>query len=110
MIPAGITMTVETITPPSISGPVTVCNPSTVTYAVSDPGGLTFLWTVANGTIVGSNTNSTVDILWNVTGPGTVSIDVTSVIGCTDSDSIIVDVNNIADTGNIQSSTSLTRR
>jgi len=107
---AGITMTVETITPPSISGPVTVCNPSTVTYSVSDPGGITFLWTVTNGTIVGSATNSTVDVLWNVAGPGTVSIDVTSAIGCTDSDSVVVDVSSTVETGNVQSSSSLTRR
>jgi hypothetical protein len=110
MQPAGITTTVETIAPPSITGPLTVCNPSTVTYSVSDPGGITFLWTVTNGTIIGSNTNSTVDILWNVAGFGTVSVDVTSGIGCTDSDSIVVNVNGVADTGEINSSTSLTRR
>ena len=104
------TITVESVAPPTIVGPVTVCNPSTVTYTVADPVGYSFLWTVTNGTIVGSNTNSTVDVLWNTAGQGTVSVVITSVNSCANSNNITVDVNNVADTGEIQSSTSLTRR
>jgi hypothetical protein len=108
--PAGIGTSVETIDPPTILGPVTVCNPSTVTYTITDPGSYSFLWTVTNGTIIGSDTNSTVDVLWNIAGQGTVSVGITSVNSCTNSNNITVDINNIADTGEIQSSTSLTRR
>jgi len=104
------TITVETVAPPTILGPATVCNPSTTTYTITDPVGYTFLWTVTNGTIVGSDTNSTVDVLWDVAGPGSVSVLITSGIGCSNSNSIVVDVNNIADTGEISSSTSLNRR
>ncbi len=107
---AGITMTVETVDPPTILGPVTVCNPSTVTYTVTDPGSYSFLWTVTNGTIIGSDTNSTVDVLWNTAGQGTVSVGITSVNSCTNLNNITVDINGVADTGDIQSGTSLTRR
>jgi hypothetical protein len=107
---AGISTMVETIDPPIILGPVTVCNPSTVTYTVTDPGSYSFLWTITNGTIIGSDTNSTVDVLWNTAGQGTVSVGITSVNSCTNSNNITVDINGVADTGNIQSSTSLTRR
>jgi len=107
---AGLTMTVETVDPPTILGPLTVCNSSTTTYTVTDPGSYTFLWSVTNGTIVGSDTNSTVDVLWSASGPGSVSVLITSGIGCSNSNSVVVNVNNIADTGEIQSSTSLTRR
>jgi len=103
-------ITVDPPALPSISGPASVCNLTTASYAVTDPGSHTFLWTVTNGTILGSDTNSTVDIAWTSTGQGTVSIDITSGSGCTNSNSMTVDVTTAAQTGTINSSTSLTRR
>jgi hypothetical protein len=101
---------VELPAPPAITGPVDVCNPATETYSVTDPGSHTFLWSVTNGTIVGSATNSTVDVLWDTTGPGTVAVDITSGSGCVHSNSINVNVAPEALTGEINSSSSLTRR
>jgi hypothetical protein len=103
-------ITVDLPAPPTISGPNAVCNPTTATYSVTDPGSHTFLWTVTNGTIIGSDSNSTVDILWSITGQGTVSVDITSGSGCTNSNNITVDVGSMTSTGEIQSSTSLNRR
>ena len=103
-------ITVELPAPPAITGPNSVCNPSTETYSVADPGSHTFLWTVTNGTIVGSDTNSSVDVLWDSAGPGTVAIDITSGSGCVLSNSMNVNVAPEALTGEIHSSTSLNRR
>ena len=110
MTPAGITTTVETVNSPTILGPVIVCNPSTETYTVTDPGSYSFLWTVTNGTIIGSDINSTVDILWNTAVQGTVSVQITSGNGCTNSNNITVDKVVTPTTGIINSSNSLTRR
>jgi hypothetical protein len=103
-------VTVNPAPQPTISGSLSVCNPSTATYSVADPGSHTFLWTVTNGSIVGSDTNSSVDVLWNVAGTGIVSVVITSGSACTNSNNVNVDVSAVVETEEISSSTSLTRR
>lgn len=95
---------------PVINGPDPVCTPSLESYSVNDPGSHTFLWTVTNGVISGSDTNSTVDVVWTGTVQGTVSVIITSGSGCSVSNSITVDKNATSVTGAINSSNSLTRR
>jgi hypothetical protein len=97
-------------TPPVINGPIAVCTPSQGTYTVTDPGSHTFLWTVTNGTISGSDANSSVNIDWTGTTQGTVTVTITSGTGCDAADVINVDKTATLVTGEINSSNSLTRR
>ena len=95
---------------PLISGSDPVCAPGFYTYSVTDPGSHTFLWTVGNGTIIGSDTSPQVDVEWTGIAQGTVSVQVTSGSGCSVSNSITVDKNQRPVTSIISSGSSLTRR
>jgi hypothetical protein len=95
---------------PVITGPTEVCTPVQEIYSVVDPGSHTFIWVVTNGTIVGSDTNPAVTVDWTGTIQGTVSVQITSGSGCTNSNNITVDKGVTPATGNINSSNSLTRR
>lgn len=93
---------------PTITGPGVVCatdltdTPPTnniVTYTTSNPGGVTFQWTVsANGTISGSSTATSVNVQWanQTSAPttGTITVVHTSVpYGCTSTMSLNVTIN-----------------
>lgn len=93
---------------PTITGPSVVCatdltdSPATinqVTYSSSDPGGVSFLWTVSsNGAIIGSSTASSVQVQWTNTGlaptTGIISVSHTSIPwGCESSESMSVTIN-----------------
>ena len=62
---------------PAITAPVTVCASSTGHTASTPvvPGG-TYLWSITNGTIVGSNTGNVVNFDASTTNPITLSVDV----------------------------------
>ena len=95
---------------PLISGPDPVCTPGFATYSVTDPGSHSFLWTVSNGTIIGSDTSPQVDVEWTGTVQGTISVQVTSGSGCSVSNSYAVDKTQTPVTGIVNSSSSLIRR
>lgn len=93
---------------PTITGPSVVCatdltdTPATinqVTYSSSNPGGVSFLWTVSsNGSIIGSSTSSSVQVQWTNTGlsptTGTITVRHTSIPwGCSSSSSMQVTIN-----------------
>jgi len=54
------------------------CLNQSITYGNSDPvaasPSYSYLWTVANGSIVGSNSAATVQVTWNTVGTGSVSL------------------------------------
>jgi PKD repeat protein len=54
----------------------TVCPDATVTYTTNASTCNNYLWTVTNGSIVGSNTDSTVTIQWGSNGPGSITLSV----------------------------------
>lgn len=78
-----ITKTV-TVTPgpaaPVITGPASACGPAI--YSVQALPGFTYAWTISNGTINGSSTGNSVNVIWNSTGVGTITV-VASTHGCT---------------------------
>lgn len=78
-----VTKTV-TVTPgpaaPVITGPASACGPAT--YSVQALPGFTYAWTISNGTINGSSTGNSVNVVWNSTGVGTITV-VASTHGCT---------------------------
>jgi large repetitive protein len=77
---------------PVVTGSNTTCQYSTATYSVIASPGSTYLWSVSNGTIAGSNTNSSIQVNWNFFGSGTVTVTETNTYGCTQSYTIPVTV------------------
>ena len=96
--------------PITITGATDVCTPIQEVYTVTDPGTHTFLWTVSNGTISGSSTNSTVTVDWTGTTQGTLDVTITSGSGCTNTGSINVDKYATPTIGPINSNNALIRR
>jgi PKD domain-containing protein len=66
--------------PPVITGPTSACGPAT--YSVQAVLGFAYAWTITNGTINGSSTGNIVNVIWNSTGVGTITV-VASTHGCT---------------------------
>ena len=95
---------------PVINGPVNVCSPGLETYSVVDPGSHSFIWNIVNGIIQGSATGPSVVVEWTGVIQGMVSVTITSGSGCSTTNSVTVDKNPSAVTGEIQSNSSLTRR
>jgi len=62
----GMTINPEPLT---ISGPDTIIENTTATYAVAPSPGSSFKWTVVGGTINGSNTGNSVTVDWGAANP-----------------------------------------
>lgn len=76
-----ITKTVTVSAPPPapiISGPVKPCGLTLATYSVPPPIGVTYSWSVTNGTMVGSSTGNSVTVNWSSTGVGTITVTATN--------------------------------
>ena len=65
-----------------ISGGNIVCAYRTETYTANTVNVATYKWTVNNGTVVGVDTNATVNIKWSNQPTGQVTLRVVSVAGC----------------------------
>ncbi|WP_022826126.1 T9SS C-terminal target domain-containing protein [Hymenobacter norwichensis] len=80
--------------PSSIAGDAVICDrtlPRSYTAGGTTPA--SYLWTVRGGTIQGSSTGNTVQVLWNGSGAGRVTVRGISALGCpTDSVSNTIDV------------------
>jgi gliding motility-associated-like protein len=80
--------------PASIAGDAVICDrtvPRSYTAGGATPA--SYLWTVRGGTIQGSNTGNTVQVLWSGSGAGRVTVRGVSALGCpTDSVSRTIDV------------------
>lgn len=73
---AYVTVVVSPSVGPEIFCISTVCPDATVTYTTNASGCNNYNWSVTNGTILGSNTDSTVTVLWGSTGPGSITLSV----------------------------------
>ncbi|MBS3914537.1 MAG: gliding motility-associated C-terminal domain-containing protein [Bacteroidetes bacterium] len=67
---------------PIISGKDTVCLNTMQTYTGAAVSGVTYSWKATGGSILGSNTGSSVNINWNTQGNGFVVLTVTNSNGC----------------------------
>lgn len=80
--------------PSSIAGDAVICDrtlPRSYTAGGTTPA--SYLWTVRGGTIQGSNTGNTVQVLWSGAGAGRITVRGVSALGCpTDSVSRTIDV------------------
>ena len=68
------TVVVSNTVAPEIYCISTVCPNTSVTYHTNAQGCGDYQWTVSNGNILGSSTDSTVTIQWGNNGPGTISL------------------------------------
>ena len=59
---------------PVINGPDTVCNNRIAQYNAQAIAGHRYRWTVTNGTILGSDTNTFIQVLWGTPGAGTIEL------------------------------------
>jgi hypothetical protein len=75
-----------------ISGPTTVLDNSPRTYSVEESQGNIYKWSAENGQIVGTESSSTVEIIWDRehAGEGKLKVVINSADGCTDSSEINV--------------------
>ncbi len=95
-------VTITDIPNPVVSGTTHACASPLTTYTYSTPsvGTHTYLWTLplGGGTISGSSTNNTVNVIWNTVGPRSVSVAETG--SSTVNNTLPVTVNDIPAIGN----------
>ena len=77
---------------PVIAGLDSVCELRVQTYSVTSISGSTYQWTATGGTIISSDTSSTISVSWGPTGQGILSVTQTSDFNC---DSSVTDTINI---------------
>ncbi len=77
-----VTVTVNPVPEPDITGEMTVCTPAVVSYSASGLEGSQFSWKVTGGTILGSFQGDTVTVEWTGEGMDTITVTETSIGGC----------------------------
>ncbi|MCA1747079.1 MAG: hypothetical protein LC655_05230, partial [Bacteroidales bacterium] len=101
---------IDSATAPVISGDTEICTPVETTYSVVPEAGISYQWSVSEGSIIGSDTGTEVTVSWTGTVAGTVNVTATSGSGCSvnSSENIIKHATPVV--GDIESSNSLTIR
>lgn len=85
---------------PVISGADTVCEGATETYTASGLAGSSFYWTINGGSIMGSNTGTSVVVNWTIPGTGILTVKETTIHGCVNTGKLKVLVANQPQIGN----------
>ncbi|MBI1223592.1 MAG: hypothetical protein GC180_13400, partial [Bacteroidetes bacterium] len=67
---------------PAITGTDSTCLNKIYTYSISSVNGHSYQWSVSGGTIYGDSTSTSIDVLWQSLGTGTVSLTQTNSLGC----------------------------
>ncbi len=87
-------ITIGDVPTADFNGIYTVCGGKQETYTATSASGVTYLWTVSDGTINGSNTSSSVTITWNNSGNGVLTlIETNTVSGCKDTSQKNITIN-----------------
>lgn len=89
---AYVTVVVAPTVGPEIFCISTVCPDATVTYTTNATGCGGYNWSVTNGTILGSSTDSTVTVLWGSVGPGILTLSVNCPGFCNSPTSVFVPI------------------
>ncbi len=77
-----ITVQVRLKPAPTLTGPTSGCEATRLVYAVQNLPGHSYFWTVTGGSVIGTVVNHTIEVLWTTPGPGSVSVNVISPLGC----------------------------
>lgn len=83
-----VDLVVYTFPTVNILGNTNISPNTAETYAFVDPGGYTFTWSATNGTILGGQGTTSVDIFWDASGGGQVILNLDG--QCSTSDTLIV--------------------
>ncbi|MBK7570888.1 MAG: gliding motility-associated C-terminal domain-containing protein [Bacteroidetes bacterium] len=67
---------------PTITGPISVCEGTTMSYAVTPTAGSLYYWDITGGTYAIGQTGVTNSFIWGVPGPGFVTAYEVSAAGC----------------------------
>jgi gliding motility-associated-like protein len=67
---------------PTMLGDPAACTPSTHAYSLASATGVTYNWTVNGGSITGPSNGSSVMVMWNSVGAGSISVTETNSYGC----------------------------
>lgn len=86
-------ITIQPTPVPAITGTNPVCGFKQSVYRTNGAVGNTFFWSVTGGTIIGSNTDTSVRISWGNTGGGLVSVRQTNSSNCDSLVSLAVTIN-----------------
>ncbi|MBS3914861.1 MAG: gliding motility-associated C-terminal domain-containing protein, partial [Bacteroidetes bacterium] len=77
-----IDITIMPMPKPVIAGPLATCETKTYNYSTPMVAGHSYTWFVTGGTIMGPDSNNTVNVKWNVAGGGAINVLETSEFGC----------------------------
>src|SRR5204863_456778 len=77
-----LSVTIRPTPVPVITGNTTPCSNKVNAYSITASAGNTYLWTVTGGTITGTNTTSSINVLWGSAGSGNISVIQTNSFGC----------------------------
>jgi len=89
-------VTINPTPKPQISGSISVCEKNKYTYSSDVTTDIDNMWSVVNGTVLGSQTGQSVDILWAVSGTGTIILTQTNTVtGCKDSTTLSISINSL---------------
>ncbi len=90
---AAVQVVVHPLPDAQIAGPVAVCPNTQAEYAVQQAGGVQYVWTVTNGTLLSGAGTAMVRVQWGTGGSGTVDVTVSDpVTGCSASALITVQI------------------
>ncbi len=78
-----VTITVNPLPVPTITGPVLACVNSTGNIYTTEAGMTGYTWSVTGGTIVGSSAGNSINVTWTTVGAQSVSVNYTDGNGCT---------------------------
>lgn len=78
-----VTVTVNPLPTPAVTGTDPVCVGTTATYTTASVAGHGYTWTVTGGTITAGQGTNTITVSWTTAGAGTVSVNETiTATGC----------------------------
>lgn len=86
---------------PLINGADTTCSKSTKTYTATGFAGSSYYWSVTGGAIVGPANTATVVVNWTTPGVGMLTVNETSIYGCSNTSTLKVLVAPQPELGNI---------
>lgn len=82
--PTNLSVTVNDLPSPTISGPVDACKGGSVAVYTTQPGMTAYVWSITGGTITsgGSANDSTATVVWNTVGVQTISVNYYNANSC----------------------------
>ncbi len=78
-----LTITVNAMPAPVISGPNTVCDNTVASYEITEITGSSWIWEVTGGSIIAGAGTNMIDVSWSEPGTGQVIVTETNAEGCT---------------------------